>query len=194
MASDDGGRRAPAEWPDLATLHTVMFDFDGVFTDNTVYVSEDGRESVRCNRADGLALDWLRRYARRRHPPLEICILSTETNAVVSARARKLQVACMQAVGDKLAHVIGCLRRDRPEDAEPFRGLLYAGNDVNDLPIMRRAGFSVAPLDADPRVRAVASVVLPYRGGHGFVRALVEQLLGVAGLTGDQLDELVSDR
>lgn len=181
-------------WPHPDTLHTVMFDFDGVFTDNTVYVSQDGSESVRCSRADGLAIEWLRRYAERRQAPLHIRILSTETNAVVAARARKLQVPCIHAVGDKLAHVVEGLARDRPTDPEPFKGLLYAGNDLNDLLLMRRAGFSVAPADADSRIRNIASTVLPHNGGCGFVRALVEQLLRIGELTGDQLDEFVSNR
>jgi 3-deoxy-D-manno-octulosonate 8-phosphate phosphatase KdsC-like HAD superfamily phosphatase len=183
-----------APWPEIETLHTVMFDFDGVFTDNTVYVFEDGREAVRCSRGDGLAIDWLRRRAASCDPPVSVSILSTETNAVVAARARKPQLPCVRAVGHKLAHMDAHWRATRPTDPEPFRGLLYAGNDLNDLAVMRRAAFSVAPEDADPRVRAVASAVLPYRGGHGFVRALVERLLRIDQLSGDHLDELVSDR
>ena len=174
-------------------LHTVMLDFDGVFTDNTVYVFEDGREAVRCNRGDGLALNWLRRSAAACVPAVEVCILSTETNAVVAARARKLRLPCVQAVGNKLAYVEQRWRTQRVADPNPFGGLLYAGNDLNDLGLMRRARFSVAPADADPRVQAIASAVLPCKGGHGFVRALVERLLRIDELTGEVLDELVSD-
>src|SRR6266568_4836508 len=186
---DSPGDGAP--WPELETFHTVMFDFDGVFTDNTVYVFEDGREAVRCSRGDGLGIDWLRRRAAACRPPVSVCILSTEANAVVAARARKLRLPCVQAVGHKLSYLEEHWRSTRPSDAEPFRGLLYAGNDLNDLTVMRRAAFSVAPEDADPRVCAVASAVLPYRGGQGFVRALVERLLRLDQLSGDRLDELV---
>ncbi len=184
----------PVRWPAAESFHTVFFDFDGVFTDNLVYVFEDGREAVRCDRGDGLAIDWLRRYAERRTPPLALGILSTERNAVVAARASKLRLRYMQAVGDKLQCVIEYWARERPADPDPFKGLLYAGNDLNDLALIRRAGFSVAPIDADPRVLAAASAVLPQHGGRGFVRALVERLLRLDGLSGGQLDELVSDR
>jgi YrbI family 3-deoxy-D-manno-octulosonate 8-phosphate phosphatase len=186
LAADD--LRPPAAWPDPAALHTIMFDFDGVFTDNAVYVFQDGREAVRCDRADGLGIDWLRHYAASRATPLTMLVLSTERNTLVSARAKKLKLPCAQAVGDKLEYVLAYWARERPSDADPFRGLLYAGNDVNDLDVMRRAGFSVAPADADARVRAVASAVLPQTGGHGFVRALVERLLGVDRLSKEGLD------
>ena len=57
-------RPAAPRWPRLAAVHTLVFDFDGVFTDNKVYVSGSGEEAVRCDRADGLAMDFLRRYQR----------------------------------------------------------------------------------------------------------------------------------
>lgn len=62
------------------------------------------------------------------------------------------------------------------------------------LPIIRRAGFSIAPHDAHAIVRRAAGAVLPQRGGEGFVRALVERLLGVDALTVEDIDELVLDR
>lgn len=182
IGSSPEGREAPgtpAPWPRVDALHTVLFDFDGVFTDNAVYVFEDGREAVRCHRGDGLAIDWLRHATGRGGAPLALGILSTERNTIVAARARKLQLPCVQAVGDKLGHVVEYFARQRPDDPDPFGGLLYAGNDLNDLALMRRAGFSVAPADADRRIRAAASAVLPQTGGDGFVRALVECLLRI---------------
>ena len=66
---------------DLAAVRLVVFDFDGVFTDNTVYVAEDGTESVRCWRGDGLGLTAVQRLG------LQVLILSTEVNPVVTARS-----------------------------------------------------------------------------------------------------------
>jgi YrbI family 3-deoxy-D-manno-octulosonate 8-phosphate phosphatase len=186
------GRRV--RWPAPERLHTIVFDFDGVFTDNAVYVDADGREQVRCDRADGLALDWLRRYRKRRSTALEILIVSTERNPVVAARARKLKLTCRQGVRDKLAALTAMLRRRQLRDADPFKGLLFLGNDLNDLAVMRRAGFSVAPSDAHPLVRRAASAVLPQAGGRGFVRAAIERLLGVHDMSREELDEFVSHR
>lgn len=181
-------------WPRLAQLHTIVFDFDGVFTDNKVYVMQNGMEAVRCDRADGLAVDLLRRHRRGPAPRLDVLIISTERNPVVAARARKLGLKCRQAEGDKLAFLTTYLRRRYPTLQDPFAGLLYVGNDLNDLSIMRRAGFSVAPHDAHAMVKRVAGTVLSQNGGEGFVRELVERLLSVKAFTPEEIDELVSDR
>lgn len=178
-------------WPVLSAVHTIVFDFDGVFTDNNVYVGADGAELVRCSRADGLGVDLLRAARARGMLDAETFIVSKERNAVTAARARKLRLDCHQACDDKLAFIIDYFRRARASDADPFAGLVYAGNDLNDLPVMARAGFSVAPADAHELVRAKASAVLPERGGEGFVRALVERLLGVQNMTTEELYELV---
>lgn len=181
-------------WPDIRRVHTIVFDFDGVFTDNCVYVTDDGHEAVRCDRADGLAIDFLRRYRSRHALALDFFIVSTERNPVVAARARKLRLDCHQDIGDKLAFLMKHLRECRPHDPKPFTGLVYLGNDLNDLPVLRQADFSIAPNDAHPRVKRAASAVLTQRGGEGFVRAAVERLLRVEKMSLEEIHELVSNR
>jgi len=185
---------ARRRWPDIRRVHTLVFDFDGVFTDNKVYVTERGREAVRCDRADGLAMDVLRRYRARHAPELEFFIVSTERNPVVAARARKLRLDCYQGIGDKLTFLTAHLRARRPRDSRPFSGLVYLGNDLNDLPVLAHAGFSIVPDDAHPRVKRAAHAALPQRGGEGFVRAAIERLLGVEKMSLEEIHELVSDR
>ena len=68
----------PKPLPPLAAIHTVAFDFDGVFTDNKVWVDQDGRESVRCDRGDGLAFDLVRAFQLRGKLNAEFLILSKE--------------------------------------------------------------------------------------------------------------------
>jgi 3-deoxy-D-manno-octulosonate 8-phosphate phosphatase (KDO 8-P phosphatase) len=177
-------------WPALAAIHTIAFDFDGVFTDNKVYVAQDGAELVRCDRADGLGMDLLRAAQARGTLSADVFVLTKERNPVTEARARKLRLACHAGCDDKLQFVTR-----RLEDARrSFEGLLYVGNDINDLAVMERAGFSVAPADAHPRVRRIASAVLPQAGGNGFVRAFVERLLDVEHMTTKELHELVHHR
>lgn len=184
------GRRS---FPALTEIHTVAFDFDGVFTDNKVWINEDGCETVRCDRADGLAFDLVRAFRRRSRVTAEFFILSKETSPVVIARAQKLRVDCHHGIGDKLAFMVRYLATRLPDDADPFAGLVYLGNDLNDLPLMRRARYSVAPLDAHPLIINIADLILERRGGEGFVRAFIDRFLGINQLTIGELDELISD-
>lgn len=181
-------------WPRLTDMAALVFDFDGVFTDNKVYVDANGSEHVRCDRADGLAIDMLRRHRDARQPGLDLFILSTERHGVVSARAQKLQLACRQAVSNKRVFLEAYLQEKHAQLAQPWAGVIYVGNDLNDLECMQLAGFSIAPVDAHPLVQHHASVVMPQAGGCGFVRALVEQLLGVDTMSVGEVYELVSDR
>ena len=153
--------------PKKITPKLIVFDFDGVLTDNRVLVFDDGREAVFCNRADGLAFDLLR---RERIPAL---ILSTEKNPVVAARAKKLKVCCLQGIGDKKTVLQKYCRKAgiRLED------VLYVGNDLNDLAAMRMAGHRVCPADAHPAVRSICQTVLRSRGGEGVARELAEKVM-----------------
>jgi YrbI family 3-deoxy-D-manno-octulosonate 8-phosphate phosphatase len=183
-----------ASWPALRTIHTIAFDFDGVFTDNKVYVAHDGAELVRCDRGDGLGIDLLRAAVERGKLRADVFVLTKERNPVTQARAAKLKLACHHGCDDKLEFIAARLRKSRAADPQPFAGLVYLGNDLNDLPVVLRAGFSVAPADAHARVREAASVVLPQPGGAGFVRAFVERLLDIDHMTNEELHELVHHR
>lgn len=178
-------------WPKLAAIHTIAFDFDGVFTDNKVYLNQDGVETVRCDRGDGLGIDFLRHARERGRIEADIFILSKEPNPVVLARARKLKLDCRHGVARKKDYMDAYFAERRLTDPTPYVGLVFLGNDLNDLALMRAAGFSIAPEDAHPLVKRHAAAVLPQRGGEGFVRAFVEQLLGVGNMTLEELHELV---
>jgi YrbI family 3-deoxy-D-manno-octulosonate 8-phosphate phosphatase len=143
-----------------------VFDFDGVMTDNRVWVGEHGDEWVACNRGDGLGLERLRQLG------LDLFVLSTEPNAVVASRCRKLGLPFEQGVRDK-ADRLQSLLRDRgvaPSD------VVYVGNDINDTDCMRIVGCGVAVADAHPDVLRAADVRLTRPGGHGAVRELCDRL------------------
>ena len=153
-----------ASWP---KPELVVFDFDGVFTDNFVYVDEEGREMVRCSRADSLGVTHLKTAGFR------MLIVSTETNPVVSQRAAKLGLPAHQGCGDKACFLETYLHEEK---INPGR-VVYIGNDINDLNAMSLVGFPVCPADADERVKAMAALVLHNSGGRGAVRELSELLL-----------------
>jgi N-acylneuraminate cytidylyltransferase len=120
--------------------------------------------------------------ARLRRAGIPVLILSSETNPVVSARARKLEVDVRQGVQDK----VGALREWAKAQGVPLSRIAYIGNDINDLGCLEVVGFPVAVPEAHPLVLAAARVVVSRTGGHGAVRELADRVLrdqGDPGLT-----------
>jgi len=162
--------------PKYNQFHTIIFDFDGIFTNNKVLVSEDGSESVICDRSDGLGLDLLRIFKEKYEWDLELFVISTEKNIVVKKRTEKLKIACFYGVRNKLSFLKNYLSKSKNKDVN---GIIYLGNDLNDLKIMRYVGCSIAPCDAHQIIQLEADYVLPKKGGSGFVRYFIEKLLRI---------------
>jgi N-acylneuraminate cytidylyltransferase len=179
-------------FPALNKIHTVAFDFDGVFTDNKVWLNQNGHEMVRCDRADGLAFDFIRAFKKMGKLDAEFFVLSKEPNPVVLARTKKLKLKCHHGIADKLSLMRGHLAKRFPSMSNFWDGVVYLGNDLNDLPLMRQVGYAVAPADAHPKVLKIAHLVLKQNGGEGFVRAFIERMLGIDKLSKENLDELIS--
>jgi len=150
-------------------LRAVLFDFDGVFTNNKVYVDETGKETVRCDRSDGWGLAQLKKSG------IKIAVLSTEENPVVSARCKKLGLECRQGLGEKKFEAFQnwCAENEiNPEE------VVFVGNDANDTECLTAAGCGVVPADAYPEAIEVADKVLSRNGGEGAMRELCEIVLG----------------
>lgn len=179
----------PRSFPKLSDVHTISFDFDGVFTDNKVWVDQEGRESVRCDRADGLAFDMLRYFKNKKNLSFDFFILSKESNPVVTARASKLKIPCFHGIKNKL-----CFMREYFLSRNmAFDGLIYFGNDLNDFSLMNQAGYSVAPQDAHPIIKEIADLVLEKKGGEGCVREFIESfLLKIELLNKEEFHEFIS--
>jgi len=142
-----------------------------VLTDNRVLVLEDGREAVACSRSDGMGLEMLRAQG------IKVVVLSKETNSVVSARCKKLNVTCLQGIGRK-ATVFEDLVF---QSGTTFNQVVYVGNDINDLECMRLARVGVAVADAHPDVLRAADWILTKPGGHGAVRELSDLIIASIG-------------
>ncbi|WP_349427710.1 acylneuraminate cytidylyltransferase [Microbacterium sp. LWS13-1.2] len=155
------------------SVDAVVTDFDGVHTDDTVRVDQNGLESVTVSRSDGMGVSLLRAAG------IPVLILSTEANPVVAARARKLGVEVRQAAADKAA----VLREWADDQRIALSRIAYLGNDVNDLACLELVGWPVAVPDAHPLVLSAARAVLDRRGGDGAVRDLAERVLAGASST-----------
>lgn len=151
----------------LRGIELLVFDFDGVMTDNRILVFDDGREAVLCNRGDGLGLEMLRKAG------VPLAVISKEINPVVGARCTKLKIPYLQGVEDKLAELTRIVR----ERGLDLSRVAYVGNDVNDLECMHAAGVAIAPADAHPDALLAADVVTAAPGGFGAVREVCDLLL-----------------
>lgn len=150
-----------------SNVKLLVLDFDGVMTNNKVIVDENGKESIICNRSDGMGVEMIKNKG------IDVIVISKEVNKVVKARCDKLNVPCVHGVDDKLSILKKELnnRSLQPED------VCYIGNDVNDIECLKYVGIGVAVNDAFPEVKKVAKVVTKKNGGEGAVREIIDNIL-----------------
>jgi N-acylneuraminate cytidylyltransferase len=144
----------------------LAVDFDGCLTDDSAYLSATGDEYVKVSRKDGLGASRLRLMG------IEIVIISSETNQVVTTRAKKMRVKVIQGVSDKrsVLEEFASTRRIGLQD------VWFLGNDVNDLEVMKRVPFALCPKDAAPEIRRIANFIIPVKGGSGVLNYLAQSL------------------
>jgi YrbI family 3-deoxy-D-manno-octulosonate 8-phosphate phosphatase len=150
-------------------IDVIVFDFDGVLTNNLVYIDQSGIETVRCSRADGIAFEF---FSKKSKPTF---IISTEKNPVVSMRAKKLNVPVIQGSSDK----ISSLNKVLDDNGYDINKTLFVGNDINDYAVMKKCGYSACPADSHRVIKEIATVVLESKGGSGVARELLEKIFGI---------------
>ena len=145
-------------------IKLIVYDFDGVMTDNKVYVDQNGREMVQVNRADGLGVSEIKKLG------IEQIIISTEKNPVVTTRAKKLGIYCLQGIENKKDVLINfCQKNDYD-----LEYVAYVGNDINDKEAMEIVGYSFCPDDAHGSIKKISNHILDTKGGNGVIRELLD--------------------
>ena len=145
-------------------IKLIVYDFDGVMTDNKVYVDQDGKETVQVNRGDGLGISEIKKLG------IEQIIISTEKNPVVVKRAEKLGIGCMQGIENKKAALIDYCENNNFD----LQNVAYVGNDINDKEVMEIAGTTYCPLDAHESIQDISDNTLKAKGGDGVIRELLD--------------------
>lgn len=148
-------------------IDLIIYDFDGVMTNNTVIIDQNGNESIIVNRSDGLAISEIKKYN------IKQIIISTEKNPIVQRRAEKLNIPCINAVENKktvVEYYINDLNIDKNK-------VIYVGNDINDLESMQFVGLPVAPLDAHESIKKICKFITKSKGGDGVIRDLLDILI-----------------
>jgi len=153
----------------LNNIKLIVFDFDGVLTDNGVYLDLNGNELVKCNRSDGLAFNALSKLG------IKTIICSTEKNNVVKARGDKLRIETFNNIGNKfewLKKYSTCMNISPKQ-------IFFIGNDINDYYSMKFCGYSACPSDSADKIKYISDFVLKKKGGEGVAREIVEDILKI---------------
>ena len=149
-------------------IKLIVYDFDGVMTDNKAYIDQDGNEMVQVNRADGLGVAEIKKLG------IDQIIISTEKNTVVSTRAKKLNIKCLQGIDNKKES----LQKYSKENNYNLQNVAFVGNDINDMEAMKIAGYSFCPVDAHGSIKKISNLILNTKGGNGVIRELFDLLKG----------------
>lgn len=154
---------------ELKKIKLLALDFDGVMTDNKLIVDENGKESVICNRADGLGIEMLKKNTN-----IDVIVISKEKNKVVASRCKKLKIRCIHGLDDKITK----LKAEVADRNLSLDQVCYVGNDINDIECLQQAGVSIAIADSYPEVLKTADLVTTKKGGDGAVRQICDWILG----------------
>ena len=153
-------------------IKLLVLDVDGVLTDGGITVNADGSQSVTFHVRDGAGIKYLQQNG------VPVAILSGRNIPAVAARARELGIEdVLQGNLAKAGPWEQLLQKHKLQDAEAA----YIGDDVADIPLLRRAGWSAAPSDATEEARSAAKHVLKAAGGRGAVREAAEAILRAQG-------------
>ena len=133
-------------------------------TNNKVYVGQNGNEMVMVNRADGLGVSEIKKLG------IEQIIISTENNTVVSTRASKLRIPCLQGINKKKEALMDYCQKNNID----LKNVVYVGNDINDKEAMALVGMPICPADSHESIKKISKVVLHTDGGDGVVREILD--------------------
>jgi 3-deoxy-D-manno-octulosonate 8-phosphate phosphatase (KDO 8-P phosphatase) len=152
----------------------LIFDVDGVLTDDTVWIGPDGFELKRFHVSDGLAIALLQKRLK-----LKVAFVSGRTSGATTSRARELKVTpCLQGEHDKRKGVQKVLKAHRVRAAKAA----FVGNEILDLSGFSEVGLKVAVADAAPELAREADLVLKRKGGWGAARELFELICQARGV------------
>lgn len=154
----------------IQKIKIILFDVDGVFTDGTVIMEENGKEFLKFSRIDGKGIELIKKKG------LKTAIITSENSNIVKKRMQKLNIDDIYiGIKDKLK-IYNILKKKYKFKDEEF---CFLGDDVQDLAIMQKVGFSCCPCNAQKEIKMISDYISVYEGGYGFVRDVCNLLLGI---------------
>ena len=148
-------------------IKLAIFDFDGIFTDGSIYIDDIGNETIRCSRLDGRGIQLLMESG------INVAIISSEHCDAAKRRIIKLGIAdSYWGISNKEQIYERLLKKYKIVPHE----VCYCGDDDRDFDCMRRSGLAYAPKNAISKIKLI-SINLEYKGGSGFVRCVCDNLI-----------------
>jgi 3-deoxy-D-manno-octulosonate 8-phosphate phosphatase (KDO 8-P phosphatase) len=156
----------------IRQIRLLVLDVDGVMTDGRIIMDHEGRETKNFNVKDGHGMKVLMRYG------VDVILVTGRKSTVVEHRARDLGIGEIhQGVHNKL-EIAEAILRNRSMN---YDHMAFVGDDIVDIPVLKRAGFSVAVADAVEDVKKCVDYVTVNKGGRGAVREVCELILKAKG-------------
>ena len=155
-----------------ANIRLLVLDVDGVLTDGSLYLGDNGVEYKAFFSRDGHGMKLLMASG------VQVAVITGRRSQVVAERMAALGVTHVYQGDDRKGPVFDALLETLALDADQAA---YVGDDLVDLPVMRRCGLAIAVADADPRVVSAAQLTTRYAGGRGAVREVCELILDAQG-------------
>jgi len=153
-----------SEYHSFCDIKTILFDFDGVMTNNMVILNLDGSESVQCSRYDGFGI------SRVVNLGLYVAVLTSERVPLAKKRCEKLHIPCFDGLNDKLEFATKLLS----EQGLNLNDSCFIGNDINDLSLLESVSFPIVTCDSHPSVHKNHFYVTSVPGGFGCVREVCD--------------------
>ena len=153
-------------------IKLIVLDVDGVMTDGSIYYDSEGREYKRFNVKDGFAI----KYAAKQG--ITFAVITGRISSMVEKRCSELGIKYVfQNVEDKVKTCDELVEKL----GITYQQVAYMGDDIPDLPLLKKVGFSGAPIDAVRKVKKEVDFVSVYPGGKGAVREFIERIIGEIG-------------
>lgn len=156
----------------FANITTFIFDYDGVMTDGSVYISPEGLDLRTSNVKDGYALQLASKLG------YHVAVIS---GAVVTNITKRLNMLGVNdvfiGVPDKIVKLEEYMKANGLKEEQ----IVYMGDDIPDIRVMQRVGVPACPADASEEVRSISRFISDRPGGHGCVRDVIEQTLKAQG-------------
>lgn len=150
-------------------IKLFLMDCDGVLTDGGMYYFEDGNECKKFNTRDGMGLKIIRELG------IKTGIITGEKTKIVSNRAKKLKIDYVFMGVENKLEIINKLCSELNLE---YSQILYVGDDINDLEVLKKVKYSCCPFDAQKQVKQICQYISKSNGGQGVIRDIVDKYFG----------------